>query len=466
MSPSIYDTNARAIGLARLRHTFAALKRSTEVVFMPSSAQFTSTTRSNSTVTRDGECTSTAHLSGATIATLVGLGYAYKVPPTQLWLLPYLHGELPTQLTSPVVTSRHVLGYNDIETVLRGGAPNISIPTLPVHPSNTTSTSRALSTSSVNSASRPRSTACSSASESFSLSMVSTPYASSSSADSDSSFEVPSPPTATVGIPAPREPRIQSSASEQSQPPDSVAKPPKWPESDSECREIEAQVLQLMNRLNEEEARRTVQPQDPQLGAAPAPEPDDARSAVASELHPEDDATSGTDSDAEMGEEESKAGDYADGDFDDEQPTVISNPHSGNVYTLGRALGTGGFSSVMLATDSKGRRCAAKIVDKQKVFRQSDGRQNLLREKEIMAKVSQLETSRLVSLLECWESENEVYFIMVGASVVCTKAASHPSPQDLFPCTLHDILNPPEGVPEVVPTEDDERLLCAEMVCT
>lgn len=464
---SIYDTNARALGLARLRHTFDALKRSAKIVFAPQNAPFPSTTPSDLTVSQadwshveDGECISATHLSGAAIATLVGLGYTYTIPPTQLWLLPCLHGEPPALPTSPVVPSPHDFDFAiDVEAVLGGEATNLSRPTFPVHSSKTIFTSPALSIGSVSVASRPSGiTACSPASESVSLSMASTPYASSSSADSDSSFEVASPPTDIVGIPDPQE---RSSDDGELRVADCPHKPSALSKDDTSYQLLEAEVLALMHRLAED-ARHNAPPKVPSSTAAP--EPDNER--PTSEIESLSDNGPADGADSEVDKTVLATGDCEDNESDDDEcPTILYSPHSGNRYTLEGVIGRGGFSRVVRALDSEGRWCAVKMILKPKVYEWSDARQNLLREKTIMAKVADLGTGRLIDLYESWEDEVLIYFVMVSTTISFQESRLILAFQEHSPCSLHYLISPPSGVPKIELTQDDERLLCAEMVC-
>lgn len=406
----------RALGLTHVHTTFDTLKRHAHIAFAQHAASHRSTTLPDTAVSQldrpdfeDGERTSTRHISGTATAASVGLGYAYKVPPTRVWLLPYFHYHLCIRPAPPASPLSYYSDFDvDIEAILGDEDPQSTAPNPSSRPPYDYSP---FSAGSVHDASRPcGATAYAATPESPSSSVASTPYASSLSADSDSSFEAISPITDNIRIPEPLKARSPSTEGERLGLPDFPPSLSKRLEAKTGSSEIEARVQELVNCLDEEAARRCAQPQVAQPSGVP--DPDRTYLAVASEVCPNDERAGETN--LEATEDESEAEGYEDSDEDDEPLSVIYNPHTGNMYRLGRVLGTGGFSKVVLATDLEGREYAAKIISKQKVFRRPDGRQNLLHEKNIMAKITQLNTPRVVQLIECWEREHEVYFIMVS----------------------------------------------------
>lgn len=93
-----------------------------------------------------------------------------------------------------------------------------------------------------------------------------------------------------------------------------------------------------------------------------------------------------------------EAGDLHSNSDDGDYPTVLCSPYSDNTYTLEGVIGRGGFSRVVRASDDKGRLCAVKMILKSKVYERPGTQQTLLCEKDIMAKVADLGTGRLVNL--------------------------------------------------------------------
>lgn len=413
----VHDIYPRTLGLSRFRFTFDALKRSAKIVFAPQSVSFTTTTPSTWTVTLDDEYPPTLRLSGAAIAAVVGLGYDYAAPATQLWLLPFLHGELSAHLTSSTLPLPLYFDSYGIDAVFGDEAPRFSDPTLP-----SSLTPSTYSTSSVDSALQPsRITACSPA-ESPSLSLTSTPYASSSSADSDSSFEAPTPSIDHVGIPDPEE---KSPEDGQLSALDLPRNDPVLSEEDSSYQVLEAAVVAMMQRL---EAQQHGLPNASQM-----PEPDNERPTESPDNGPVNSMADGTGDYAYTGSDD---GGYADTDSDDgDYPTVLCNPHSRKTYRVDGIIGIGGFSRVVRAFDDEGQMCAIKVILKPRVYERRDARETLLREKSIMAQVSDLGTNRLVHLYESWEDNYLIYFVMVSTNCnhFVSSAAYHPLSLGILP---------------------------------
>ena len=403
MPLSTHDITA-PYGLTRVRNTFNTLERHANNAFAPPNFMPCIFTTHPDAIAPQvvwpsvNTCqrTSTTCLSGAATAASVGLGYACMIPTAGLWLLSFLYHQLSTRSTSPGFPSIDV----DVEATLGDAVPHHIASIHSFHPSHPSSLSSALSTDSVNDAPRLSSATLDSPS-----SVASTPYTSSLSADSDSSFEALSPTIDSVSIP---ESMVVRSPSAEGVPLEPF-EAPKRSEIKPESSGIEAEVRELADSLVEEAERHSAQSQGSQPSAVPAPA--HVHLAVASDACSNSRNTG--EANSKTAADDSKTEGYADSD-DDEPLNVVYNPHTRRMYRLGRVLGTGGFSRVVLATDLEGREYAAKIVCKQKVFRRPDGRQNLLYERNIMAKISQLDSPRVVQMVECWEREHEVYFIMVS----------------------------------------------------
>lgn len=329
----------------------------------------------------------------------------------------FLHGELSAHLTSSTLPLPLYFDSYGIDAVFGDEAPRFSDPTLP-----SSLTPSTYSTSSVDSALQPsRITACSPA-ESPSLSLTSTPYASSSSADSDSSFEAPTPSIDHVGIPDPEE---KSPEDGQLSALDLPRNDPVLSEEDSSYQVLEAAVVAMMQRL---EAQQHGLPNASQM-----PEPDNERPTESPDNGPVNSMADGTGDYAYTGSDD---GGYADTDSDDgDYPTVLCNPHSRKTYRVDGIIGIGGFSRVVRAFDDEGQMCAIKVILKPRVYERRDARETLLREKSIMAQVSDLGTNRLVHLYESWEDNYLIYFVMVSTNCnhFVSSAAYHPLSLGILP---------------------------------
>ena len=409
---------ARPSHLAHLHHAFDALKRSATALFARRPAPYTSTTPSNTRSDASnivhGACMSTPHLSGTAIVASVGLGYSPFTRPSPLpRLLLHSAGELSNPSRSAAISLLDGLDIDiDVEPTSDEAPPAV---TASLSAQSTTVRSSIASSSTTNDISQPKSIRATSEAESTSSSTASTPYASSSTG-SDSSFECATPPTAAEEVRSLLEPRIQfpSSITPSSDAPVRST----WLDVHRALDALEANVSKLLEQ-SEEVALPTsgTQPSSPQGDAAPQLDiiyydDDESCPDVEAESSPEDDAAL----DAETSEDESEAGDDADDSDDTRPPTVLRNPHTGGTYFVEGVVADGGFARVVQVVDDKGQRRAAKIAHKRAVCKRAGARDGLLREKAFMVKTSEIGSRRLVGLIESWEDEENIYFIMVRVS--------------------------------------------------
>ena len=410
MWPAYCGTTSLCAGLTHLRATLDALRRSAKLLFAPTNEWAVSSTLYDAAIppvddqpfVNDGKC-STAHLSSVAIVALLGLDYIDTMPPTPPGPFHYICSEPSAR---PTRSSPHDLDFDiDVEAILGDEIPNSRVPTLFAYSPHTpsVSTSPAPAASPLHGVSQlSSSTAYSPASQSSLLSTASTPYASSSSADSDSSFEVASPPTDAVEIPA----SLQRPSDELAPLSDSAED--KVSDNDTFSRRIEAEVLALAHRL-EEEARQKELNGAPLTAAAISP------ADVSPVVYPDplfnDSTTDSTDTQAASDSAIAAAG----SENDDEGAWILCSPHSDERYVLEGVVAKGGSARVVRAVDNKGDLRAVKMVLKQKVFTWPDARENLLREKDIMARVAGLDTWRLAYLYESWEDEDMIFFVMVSS---------------------------------------------------
>lgn len=416
MWPSYHGTTSPSTALTRLRQTLDALKQSAKILFAPQNQWHENSVLNDATVpplnvsyAEDGEY-STAHLSRvAIIAASLGIEHIYAIPLPPLWLLPRLRGELLAHPTPSVRPSPYDFNLDlDIEAILHDGVLHSRTPTLLAYSAKTlfASTLHASSASSLNGGWRPNGNTAHdpiTVPESPSLSTTSTPYASSSSADSDSSFEVASPSTNSVAIPA----SLELLSDGLDSVPDCAEEYRLVSNNDTFSRRIEAEVLALACRLGEE-ARQKALDGGPQTTAAA--NPDDANPISEPESPFDDGAADGLEASHTTSAPDVHGYDSTDA----EGALILSSLYSGEEYTLEGVIARGGSARVVRAVDSKGQRRAVKIVLKQKVFTWRDARENLLREKDIMARVAALDTWRLAYLYESWEDEDMIFFVMVS----------------------------------------------------
>lgn len=217
-----------------------------------------------------------------------------------------------------------------------------------------------------------------------------------SSSGSDSSFECATPRTAAAGAHH-LQPRIQSSHSVQ--PTNDIPAQLTWLDVHRALDTLEDKVSKLVQLSREAVQAKYSTPSGGECYATPE----------FGIIYYEDDEVET--SDAELGSADGES------DIDDVRAlTVLCNPHTGTTYTVQGVVADGGFSRVAQVVDSKGQQWAAKIMHKRAVFKRPRGRDNLLREKNIMVNASGMGTQRLVGLLESWEDEENIYFIMVSVS--------------------------------------------------
>ena len=440
-----------ALPLAYLHHAFDTLKRTATALFTRPLAPYTSTTPSNNTSSHldasnvaNSACMSTPHLSGAAIVASVGFGHSPFSRPSPLPRLLLHRGEaLSTPPPPTAISSLNGLDIGiDVESA-SNEAPHSLTHALSTHSSTVRSPTAPTSTTNIAMQSSKVGATFTSA-ESLSPSMTSTPYASSSTG-SDSSFECITPPTAAADVHNLQEPHIQSPAST----PLSAGAPaqPTWLDVHRALKALEANVSKLVQQ-SKEAARpeHITQPQGPQFDAPPELDiiyyDDDEPVDIEAESHPDDDASPDVDTDEDDSE--------ADDDLDDVRPpTVLRNPHSGAAYSVEGVVADGGFSRVAQVVDDEGRRRAAKIVHKRAVCKRAGAREALLREKAFMVKASEMGSRRLVGLIESWEDEENIYFIMVRASFgAVAESASHAALLGTLPMLVARPAEPPRRLRE------------------
>lgn len=375
-----HATVDRVLRLFPLHHAFDALKRSATAFLARSTAPYTSTTPSEPAhaplETSEVVNGATPHLPGTAIVASVGLGYLTRSAVRPRLFL-YTAGGPSAGL--PAVSTPASSGFDiDIEPPSDDEAPHSATPTLP-----SAVRSSASCMSSTNSMPQSNKVSASTA-------------LSPSSSGSDSSFECATPRTAAAGAHH-LQPRIQSSHSVQ--PTNDIPAQLTWLDVHRALDTLEDKVSKLVQLSREAVQAKYSTPSGGECYATPE----------FGIIYYEDDEVET--SDAELGSADGES------DIDDVRAlTVLCNPHTGTTYTVQGVVADGGFSRVAQVVDSKGQQWAAKIMHKRAVFKRPRGRDNLLREKNIMVNASGMGTQRLVGLLESWEDEENIYFIMVSVS--------------------------------------------------
>ncbi|KAH9842422.1 kinase-like domain-containing protein [Rhodofomes roseus] len=144
---------------------------------------------------------------------------------------------------------------------------------------------------------------------------------------------------------------------------------------------------------------------------------------------------------------------------DDDEPQVpaaLYNRHTNRYYQVNGIIGCGGFARVFEVTTVDGHYFAVKIVHKAKAYRAAHMRDRLLDEKGIMSSVTQNACAGLIPLIESWEDEENIYFVMPLCRGSLTRYISYKA----FLAREDPYRRQPEW--EVLPGED--KYFCAESV--
>ena len=94
-------------------------------------------------------------------------------------------------------------------------------------------------------------------------------------------------------------------------------------------------------------------------------------------------------------------------------PTILISPTTGWRYAVKGALGETPHARIFYALDPTGEPVAIKVVHKIRINDMDGGLGNIEAEQRIMRLVTELEKPFVVQLLESWEDDSNVYFIMV-----------------------------------------------------
>lgn len=98
-----------------------------------------------------------------------------------------------------------------------------------------------------------------------------------------------------------------------------------------------------------------------------------------------------------------------------EAPCVLFN-NNGRMYSIGGLIGCGGSGRVFFAMSSTADEVAIKIVHKHIAYRSASGRARLLKELEVLKRVTEADLSFVCPLLSSWADEDNVYMEMVRAN--------------------------------------------------
>ena len=102
-----------------------------------------------------------------------------------------------------------------------------------------------------------------------------------------------------------------------------------------------------------------------------------------------------------------------------EQPHIIEN--DGIQFQITGTLGAGGYARVMkavlLVPTRQGVDMAIKVMHKDRVYQNPEGRMLMMEERRVMERVTESGLSGLAKVFCVWDDEENVYFAMVSISI-------------------------------------------------